>query len=90
LFGYERHVREFVRGALGDDPIDPSELGCADVVEFVASMTSRYSPASMKGVRTALRSFLRYLRGEATSPTNGSKLPSRSRLIGGCRRYLAA
>jgi integrase/recombinase XerD len=68
LFGYERHVREFVRGALGDDPIDPSELGCADVVEFVASMTGRYSPASMKGVRTALRSFLRYLRGEGYVP----------------------
>jgi integrase/recombinase XerD len=68
LSGYERHVREFVRGALGDDPIDPSELGCAEVVEFVALMTGRYSPASMKGVRTALRSFLRYLRGEGFLP----------------------
>jgi integrase/recombinase XerD len=68
LSGYEVHVREFVRVALGDDPIDPSELGCADVVEFVASMTGRYSPVSMKGVRTALRSFLRYLRGEGYLP----------------------
>ena len=68
LSGYERHVRAFVRGALGDDPIDPSQVGCDDVVEFVASMTSRYSPASMKGVRTALRSFLRYLRGEGYIP----------------------
>ncbi len=68
LSGYERHVREFVRGALGDDPVDPSELGCADVVEFVASMSGRYSPASMKWVRNALRSFLRYLRGEGYIP----------------------
>lgn len=59
LRGYERHVRLFVRGALGDDPVDPSRLCPADVVEFVGSMTVRWSPASMKGVRTALRSFLR-------------------------------
>jgi site-specific recombinase XerD len=29
---------------------------------FVSSMTGRFSPRSMKAVRTALRSFLRYLR----------------------------
>lgn len=68
LSGYERPVREFLRGALGDDPIDPSELGCVDVVEFVASMSGRYSPASMKWVRTGLRSFLRYLRGQGYVP----------------------
>ncbi|MQB01905.1 MAG: hypothetical protein GEU78_16785 [Actinobacteria bacterium] len=64
LRGYERHVRLFVRGVLGDDPVDPSRLTPADVVRFVGSMTAGWSPASMRTVRTALRSFLRYLRGQ--------------------------
>ncbi|HVE73971.1 MAG TPA: site-specific integrase, partial [Mycobacteriales bacterium] len=64
LAGYERHVRLFVRASLGDDPVDPTHLSCADVVEFVTSVAGRFSPASMRTVRTALRSFLRYLRVE--------------------------
>ncbi len=62
LRGYERHVRVFVRGALGADPVDPGRLSPADVVEFVGSTALRWSPASMRAVRTALRSFLRFLR----------------------------
>ena len=55
LQGYERLVRVFVRVALGDDPVDPTRLNPTDVVAFVASMRGRYSPRSMKTVRTALR-----------------------------------
>jgi len=64
LRGYERLVRLFVRAALGDDPIDPTRFIPSDVVEFVASMRGRFSPRSMKAVRTALRSFFRFLRVE--------------------------
>ena len=62
LHGYERLARLLVRVALGDDPIDPTRLNPTDVMAFVASMTGRYSPRSMKTVRTALRSFFRFLR----------------------------
>ena len=64
LEGYERLARLFVRAALGDDPIDPTRLSPSDVVEFVASLRGRYSPRSMKTVRTALRSLFRFLRVE--------------------------
>jgi site-specific recombinase XerD len=64
LDGYERLVRPFLRGALGPDPIDATGLVPSDVVAFVASMTGRFSPRSMKTVRTALRSFFRFLRFE--------------------------
>lgn len=62
LRSYERLVRRFVRAALGDAPIDPACLSCADVVGFVAAMQERFSPGSMKAVRTALRSFFGFLR----------------------------
>ena len=62
LRGYERLGRLLVRVALGDDPIDPTRLNPTDVMAFVASMRGRYSPRSMKMVRTALRSFFRFLR----------------------------
>jgi site-specific recombinase XerD len=65
LRGYEWNVRLFARAALGDDPIDPARLSCADVVGFIASVSERLSPATMGTVRTALRSFFRYLRVEA-------------------------
>lgn len=64
LDGYERLVRAFVRSALGEDPIDPSRLCSGDVVGFVVAMQARFSPCSMKAVRTALRSFFRFLRFE--------------------------
>ena len=64
LRGYERLARLFVRAALGDDPIDPTRFSPSDVIEFVTSLRGRYSPRSMKLVRTALRSFFRYLRAE--------------------------
>jgi len=64
LDGYERLVRRFVRATLGEDPIDPSRLRSGDVVGFVAAMQARFSPCSMKAVRTALRSFFRFLRFE--------------------------
>jgi len=62
LEGYGRLVRRFVLEALGEDPIDPSRLCGGDVVAFMAVMQSSFSPASMKAVRTALRSFFRFLR----------------------------
>jgi integrase/recombinase XerD len=61
LDGYERLVRMFIRAALGEDPIDPSRLSAGDVVGFVAVMQARFSPCSMKAVRTALLSFFRFL-----------------------------
>lgn len=64
LDGYERLVRSFVRAALGEDPIEPSRLGSGDVVGFVVAMQARFSPCSMKAVRTALRSFFRFLQFE--------------------------
>ena len=67
LDGYERLVRMFVRAALGEDPIDPSRLCTGDVVGFVVAMQARFSPCSMKAVRTALRSFFRFLRFEGLS-----------------------
>lgn len=62
LHGYERFVRLFSRVALGADPIDPTRIRPADVIEFVRSVRGRFSPRSMKSVRTALRSFFRFLR----------------------------
>ena len=62
LRGYERLARLLVRVALGDDPIDPTRLNPSDVMAFAASMRGSYSPRSMRTVRTALRSFFRFLR----------------------------
>ncbi len=62
LHGYEWNVRLFVRAVLGDDPVNPAALGCADVMRFIASVSQRLSPASVRTVGTALRSFFRYLR----------------------------
>ncbi len=53
LHGYAHFVCLFVRSALGDDPIDPTLLRPVNVIGFVAAMTDRYSPRSMKLVRTA-------------------------------------
>jgi len=64
LQDYQRFVRPFVRVALGGDPFDPASLSPSDVVAFIASMSGRFSPRSMKHVRTALRSFFRFLRVE--------------------------
>lgn len=60
--GYERLVRLFARASLGDDPINPARLLPSDVTQFVTSMRGRFSARSMKAVRTALRSFLLFLR----------------------------
>ena len=67
LHGYERVVRALVRGMFGDGPIDPARVTPRDVAEFIAAMSGRYSPRSMKTVRTALRSFFRFLRVEGLS-----------------------
>lgn len=64
LHGYEQFIRLFACAALEDDPIDLRRLSPSDVVEFVASIRGRFSPRSMKTVRTALRSFFRFLRFE--------------------------
>ena len=64
LLGYERVVREQVRVALGEDPIDPGDLQPFDVVQFVALKQTQFCTASMKTVTTALRSFFRFLQVE--------------------------
>ena len=62
LHDYERIARPFLRFSLGEDPLDPTQLTPADVVQFVMSLRARFSPRSMKQVRTALRSLFRFLR----------------------------
>ena len=57
-------ARTLVRAALGTDPIDPSRLTPADVVAFITSLRHRFSPGSMRTVRSSLRSFFRFLRAE--------------------------
>ena len=57
-------ARKLVRAALGTDPIDPSRLTPAAVVAFITSLRHRFSPASMRTVRSSLRSFFRFLRVE--------------------------
>jgi len=64
LRSYSRLVRDFVRHALGDDPIDIRCLAPPDVVGFVTTMTERFSPRSMKLVGTALRSLFGFLRAQ--------------------------
>jgi site-specific recombinase XerD len=62
LHDYERFARSFLQFSLGKDPLDLTRLTPADVVQFITSLRDRFSPRSMKHVRTALRSLLRFLR----------------------------
>ena len=64
LRGRARLVRMLVRAALGADPVDPAGLAPADVVTFITSLRGRFSPGSMRTVRSTLRSFFRFLRFE--------------------------
>ena len=64
LRGRARLVRMLVRVALGADPVDPAGLAPADVVTFITSLRGRFSPGSMRTVRSTLRSFFRFLRFE--------------------------
>jgi integrase/recombinase XerD len=64
LRGYEQFQHPFLRFALGEDPLDPTRLTPDDVVRFIASLRERFSPRSIKAVRTALRSLFRFLRSE--------------------------
>lgn len=64
LHSYARFVRLFVLVTVEDDAIDPARFSPADVTAFFAAMRDRFSPRSMKTVRTALRSFFRFLRVE--------------------------
>ena len=57
-------ARMLVRAALGTDPIDPSRLTPAAVLAFITSLRHRFSPASMRTLRSSLRSFFRFLRVE--------------------------
>jgi site-specific recombinase XerD len=92
LYTSERFIRLFIQISLGDDPIDPSRLAAADVVTFFASVRERFSPRSMKTIRTALRSLFRFLRLEGlceeslevaistVAPAATSNSPSRGRV----------
>jgi len=62
LQGYEQVIRPFLQFSFGDDPLDPRRLTPTDVVQFVTSLRGRFSPCSMKHVRTVLRSLFRFLR----------------------------
>ena len=80
-------ARKLVRAALGADPLDPARLAPADVVAFITSLRGRFSPGSMRTVRSTLRSFFRFLRFEGFC---GDELEAASpRLhIGGWRHCL--
>jgi site-specific recombinase XerC len=67
LLGYEQLIRPFLQFSLGDDPLDPRRLRPTDVIQFVVSLRDRFSPRSMKHVRTALRSLF----GGSRSPPQG-------------------
>ena len=64
LRGRARLVRMLVRASLGEDPVEPARLAAADVVAFITSLRGRFSPGSMRTVRSTLRSFFRFLRFE--------------------------
>jgi len=64
LHDYEQFARSFLRFSLGEDPLDPTQLTPANVVQFVTSLRDRFSPRSMKHVRTALRSLFRFFRSQ--------------------------
>ena len=64
LQGYASIVRPLLRDSLGEYPIDVGELDTCHVAEFAHAMGGRFSPRSMKLVRTATRSFFRFLRTE--------------------------
>lgn len=67
LKDYAGIARLLIRASLGEDPIDIGALRPSDVDGFIRAMAGRYSPRSMKNVRTALRSFFRFLRTESLS-----------------------
>jgi integrase/recombinase XerD len=62
LRAQERVVRQFVRAALGDDPIDPAQLRASDVIAFISANAARFRPCTVKGMATSLRWFFRFLR----------------------------
>ena len=80
VHSYERLLRPFMRASLGDDPIEPKRLNPSDVMAFVTSMGGRFSPLSMKTVRTALHSFLSFLRMEGLcDPSLEAAIPAVAR-----------
>jgi integrase/recombinase XerD len=83
VHGYECIARLFMRASLGDDPVDPRDLRPSDVTEFVISMRGQFSVLSMKVVRTALRSFLSFLRMEGLcDPGLEAAIPTAARWRG--------
>jgi len=75
--GYGSLVRLLVRAVLGDDPIDPTRVRPSDVIAFVASLRGRFSPRSLRTVRTALR-VTTYATGWAASSTSAMSTFERS------------
>ena len=69
LRGRARLVRMLVRVALGADPVDPAGLAPADVVTFITSLRGRFSPGSMRTVRSTLRSFFLEMASRKGTPT---------------------
>ncbi len=58
----KRVVRQFLREALGDDPVDPAQLSASDVIAFISASAARYRPRTVKENATSLRWFFRFLR----------------------------
>ena len=82
-----RLVRILIRAALGTDPVEPARLAPADVVVFITSVQGRFSPGSMRTVRSTLRSFFGSCASRDSVATS-SRLPSQQLPTGGVRLCL--
>ncbi len=58
---YTRYIERFLSERFGPDRIDLRQLKLTEVIGFVRRMARDQNPVFMKGLVTALRSFLRYL-----------------------------
>ena len=70
LQGYARIARLLIRNTVGEDPIDVGTLRPPDIDGFVRAMTGRYSPRSMKTIRSA--QILGYKGENANRPRNSA------------------
>ncbi len=68
LRGYAAFVRLFVRAVFGSDLIDLTRVESRDGIRVFAALGDRFSARSLNTVRTALRSFFRFLRFEGLCP----------------------
>ena len=61
-------VRAFLVRHFGDERIEFAKLKATDIDDFILAYATRWAPESLKGVRSSLRSYLRYrsIKGDRT------------------------